>query len=80
MWVFQGELHGMEFWFAIGTLIIIFFHFKDFIFHLCVCVSALRYQKRVLDPLQLKLQMVVSLSLWVLGTEVWVLWKNIKYV
>lgn len=43
-------------------------------------MSALRYQKRVLDPLQLKLQMVVSLSLWVLGTEVWVLWKSIKYV
>lgn len=34
-----------------------------------MCVCAQRSQKRVLDPLELHLQVVVSHTMWVLGTE-----------
>lgn len=36
-----------------------------------MCEGALEHQKRTLDPLELKLQVVVTLPVWVLGTALW---------
>lgn len=42
---------------------------RFFPLHLCVCSDALGGQRRVSETLELKLQMVVSFLMWVLGTE-----------
>lgn len=42
---------------------------------MCVCMhmstGVLRVQGRVLDPLELQLQAVVSCQTWALGTKLW---------
>lgn len=40
-----------------------------YIYHLCV--GAHRGQKRLLIPLELELQAVMSLPLWMFGTKLW---------
>lgn len=41
-----------------------------FIYHMCMS-AARGGQKRVLEPLQLELQMIAKPWIWVLGTELW---------